>query len=90
MQSSQKTGNHSFWAKQNTKALAKAKYRATRQSITNIDYQIKYPNECRNNPDNRKGVCHPDAIKRITHEHEKRIQTVQVPKVIRPARTNRN
>ncbi len=78
------------WPKQTQKALLHQLQRSIDLARTNPDYQIKHPNECRNNPD-RKVLkeCHPDARKRICEEHEKILSLATVPDVDRPQRLNR-
>ncbi len=78
------------WKKQCLKALEKKKYRAIHLARSNPDYQIKYPNECRENPDRKVLLCcHPEAEKRILEEHEKILSLSIVPSVERPERLNR-
>ncbi len=78
------------WKTQCLKALEKQKYRAIHLARTNPDYQIKYPNECRSNPENKVLLCcHPEAEKRILKEHEKILMRALVPDVDRPKRMNR-
>ncbi len=50
---------------------ATEKRRSIHLARTNIDYQIKYPNEVRNNPEKKILLqCHPEAASRIHHECE--------------------
>jgi len=78
------------WHKATHRALEKQLYRAIHLARTNIDYQIKYPNECRDNPTGKKlEHCHPEAQKRILKEHEKILMLAIVPDVDRPKRLNR-
>ncbi len=78
------------WPKQIQKALEKKKYRAIHLARTNPDYQLKHPNECRDNPDRKVlTCCHPEAEKRILEEHEKMLRLAVVPSVERPKRMNR-
>ncbi len=79
------------WVKAQQKALDKKLYRSTVLRNHNKDYQIQFPNECRNLQScDHKTHVHPDAKKRITHEHKARILMVTPPKVIRPERWNRS
>ncbi len=79
-----------FWQKHAEKALAHQEYRAIHLARTNPDYQIKYPNECRDNPDRKiLECCHPEAHTRILEEHEKILRLSVVPAVDRPTRLNR-
>ncbi len=56
----------------------------------NPDYQIKYPNECRNlNSCDVKTHVHPDAKKRIVHDFQKKILAITPPTIQRPVRLNR-
>ncbi len=78
------------WKKACQRSLEKQLYRAIHLARTNIDYQIKYPNECRDNPTSKILIhCHPEAQKRILEEHEKILTLSIVPPVIRPERLNR-
>ncbi len=74
------------WQKATTRALKHQLYRAEKLARTNITYQLKYPNECR---DNTSGKCHPEAEKRILEEHEKILKNSMVPVVDRPKRLSR-
>ncbi len=76
------------WKKATERALRKQLYRARILAISNITYQIKYPNECKDYPD-RATKCHPEAYKRILEEHEKILQSSMVPVVDRPKRLSR-
>ncbi len=77
----------SFWGKHIHKALEKQLYRSTRLRL-NTDYQIKYPNECKNckSPSD----IHPDAKLRILKAHRQLCQQAQVPHWDAPKRLNRN
>ncbi len=78
------------WKKATTRALAKKLERAIHLARCNPDYQIKYPNECRENPERKLlTCCHPEAKKRILEEHEKTLTQSLVPVVDRPKRLNR-
>ncbi len=78
------------WAKQCEKALQHKETRAIHLARTNPDYQMKYPNECRDNPEKKVlTCCHPEATKRILEEHEKILRLSIVPDVERPKRLNR-
>ncbi len=74
------------WKKACARALKKQLYRAEQLARTNITYQIKYPNECR---DITPGKCHPEAEKRILADHEKILQNSMVPTVERPKRLSK-
>ncbi len=88
--------NHSItlgfnWEKATKRALEKKLYRAIHLARTNLDYQITYPSECRENSEKKiLSCCHPEAKKRITHDHLKILQLSVVPAVDRPKRMNRN
>ncbi len=78
------------WKKATNRALEHQYQRAIAEARTNITYQVKYPNECRDNPDCKiLHHCHPEAKKRILEEHEKILMTSTVPVVERPKRLNR-
>ncbi len=79
------------WLKHQQKALDKALYRSIHLARCNPDYQLKYSSECRDNPE-RKVLhsCHPEAQKRIEHDHSVRLHMVTPPKVERPQRLNRS
>ncbi len=79
------------WKKACSRALQKKLERAIHLARTNPDYQIKYPNECRDNPSKKiLSCCHPEAKLRILEEHEKILTLAVVPVVDRPKRLNRN
>ncbi len=72
------------------RALAKKKTRDISLKTCNPDHQIKYPNECRDNPEHKLlHQCHPEAEKRIEHDFKVAIQKTIVPVVDRPKRMNR-
>ncbi len=78
------------WKMAKTRALKKKFTRTISLATCNPDYAIKYPHECRDNPENKLlGQCHPEAIKRIEHDFNTAMQKVEVPTVERPKRTNR-
>ncbi len=78
------------WKKHCDKALKHAENRAIHLARCNPDYQIKYPNECRDNPENKVlPCCHPEAKKRLLEKHEKILQLAIVPPVDRPKRLSR-
>ncbi len=78
------------WPKAQKVALEKALYRTTVLRTCNPDYQIKYPNECRNLQScDVKTHVHPEAKKRIIHDQQVRIRKVTPPIVVRPVRLNR-
>ncbi len=79
------------WEKQCEKAYQHQLERAIHLARTNPDYQIKYPNECRENPERKLlKCCHPEAQKRILEKHEKILALAIVPIVDRPKRLNRS
>ncbi len=79
------------WEKATKRALAKKLERAIHLARCNPDYQVKYPSECRENPDKKiLSCCHPEAKKRITHDHLKILKLSLVPVVERPKRLNRS
>ncbi len=81
----------SFWERQQSKSLSKKLYRSIQLCRCNPDYQIKYPNEFRDlNKYASINKLHPEAMKRINHEHEVRLKMSTMPTVIRPVRLNRN
>ncbi len=83
-------GSKTFWEKHCEKALKHQKTRAIHLARCNPDYQVKYPNECRDNPDRKILLCcHPEAEKRILKEHENILKLSIVPPVDRPTRMNR-
>ncbi len=78
------------WVAQRKLAIIKAKQRSISLATCNPDYQVTYPNECRDNPENKLlKQCHPEASKRI----EKKLNLIQkramVPAVQRPSRMNK-
>lgn len=78
------------WSNQIEKTLLKKLDRQRHLERINPDTQRKYPNECRDNPKRElKLKCHPEAEKRIKHDHVKLVQASRVPPVQRPARPNR-
>ncbi len=78
------------WDKQRKKALKHQYQRSIDLARTNDDYKIKYPNECRENPECKVlKECHPEAQKRLLQEHEKILRLAVVPDVDRPVRLNR-
>ncbi len=83
--------SHVFnWKLQCEKAYKHQLYRAIHLARTNPDYQIKHPNECRENPDKKiLTKCHPEAESRILKDHEKILKTSIVPIVDRPKRLSR-
>ncbi len=76
------------WPIQRQKALKHQFQRSIDLARTNIDYQVEFPNECRDNPDH-KNTCHPEAKKRLIKKHEKILANAVVPPVDRPTRLNR-
>ncbi len=75
------------WKKATTRALQHQLTRAIHLARCNPDYQIKYPNECRDNPESKiLAECHVDAQKRIIDSHEKILKNSVVPVVDRPKR----
>ncbi len=83
--------NHPFtWPKATQRALKHALTRSIHLARTNTDYQIKHPNECRDNPDNKVlAHCHPEAEKRIIKDQAKIIERAFQPSVERPKRLSR-
>ncbi len=78
------------WKKATIRALEHKYQRSIAMARTNITYQIKYPNECRENSEHKILIhCHPEAKKRILEEHEKILLSSTVPVVDRPKRLNR-
>ncbi len=79
-----------FWKKQRDKAIAHRLIRSIHLQRGNLDYQIKYPNESADNPNNViKTSPHPEAKIRITKEFATMMKRANVPSVIRPKRLNR-
>ncbi len=78
------------WEKATQRALKHQLVRSIALARCNLDYQIKYPNECRENPEhNVLKECHPEAKKRILTKHELLLKLAIVPPVDRPKRLNR-
>jgi len=78
------------WHKEQSHALEKLLFN-TILLRANPDYQIKYPNECRNlSSCDTKTHVHPDAKKRITHDFQKKIKQITPPTIDRPVRLNRS
>ncbi len=75
----------SFWHVYEHKHLDKQLYRSIHLR-NNVDYRIRYPNECRNV---EIGKIHPDAKIRILKEHKHQLEKSMVPIVERPPRLNR-
>ncbi len=72
------------------RALKKQLYRAIHLCRTNPDYQLKYPQEVKQNPSKKLlRVPTQEAVKRINHEYEVRVRNNIVPTVERPKRLNR-
>ncbi len=86
------THNHTFlWKMATERALQKKLYRAIQLARNNPDYQLKYPQEHKQNPEGKVlSHCHKDAEIRITKEHITTLRNSQVPSVERPKRLNRN
>ena len=79
------------WQKACDRALKHKLTNAIHLARTNIDYQIKYPNECRDNPEHKiLKECHHEAFKRIMKDHEKMLVNTMTPVVIRPKRLSKN
>ncbi len=74
-----------FWHNYEHKHLEKMLYRSIHLR-NNVDYRIRYPNECRNV---EIGKLHPDAKIRILKEHQHQLEHAKVPTTIRPQRFNR-
>ncbi len=84
------TSRPKFWAKQIHLCEEKKLYRARVQSLTNPDYKIAHPAECRGNPEGKlQRECHPEAKIRILKELKKKIESSTPPTVKRPERFNR-
>ncbi len=79
------SGKLTFWHKYEHKHLEKMLYRSIHLR-NNIDYQIRFPNECKNVQD---GQVHPEAKIRILKEHQHQLERSQVPTTERPVRLNR-
>ncbi len=78
------------WRKATDRALDTRLRRAISLARCNPDYQLKYPNECRDNPTNEYvRHCHPEAEKRIIKEHMIILRKSLVPQVEKPVRFNR-
>jgi len=79
-----------FWKKQRDKALLKQLYRSIHLARCNPDYKLRYPNECRENPEHHiLSQCHPEAKKRICHQYETFCHRIDMPTVDRPMRLNK-
>ncbi len=79
------------WKQHQDKALKKKLYRSIHLARTNPDYQIKYPNELRDNPNNEvKSKPHKEAEIRIIADHTKMLKRNTLPLVVRPRRLSRN
>jgi len=79
------SGELTFWHKYEHKHLEKLLYR-TIHLRNNVDYRIRYPNECRNV---ENGKLHPEAKIRILKEHKHQLEKSMVPTTERPTRLNR-
>ena len=79
------TSKLTFWHKYEHRHLDKLLYRSIHLRL-NKDYQIRYPNECKNV---KTGEIHPEAKLRIMKEHSHQLERAQTPSVIRPERMNR-
>ncbi len=78
------------WKLATARALKHQYQRAIDEARTNITYQVKYPNETRENPDHKVlHHCHAEAKKRLLENHEKILMSSTVPSVERPKRVNR-
>ncbi len=74
--------SHGFtWKYATERALQHQYYRSIQLARTNIDYQVKYPNECKN---------HQEAEKRLLKEHELILKNSLVPTVDRPMRMSKS
>jgi len=76
------------WKLYRKKALLKKLERSIDLTRCNPDYQIAHPKECQDNPDHKR-ICHPDAIARIEHQHQKIVNNSIIPQIKRPRRFNR-
>ncbi len=80
----------SFWEHRKKVAIDTQLRRAIHLARCNIDYQVKHPNECRDNPEHKLlKKCHPEAEKRIRKDMEKLQARAEMPTVERPKRLNR-
>ncbi len=78
------------WHKATERAIQHQYYRAIHLARTNPDYQVDFPNECRDNPEKKVlNHCHIEAKKRLDHRHEQILRNAMVPVVERPERLNR-
>ncbi len=78
------------WQKATDRALKHQLQRAIALARTNLDYQTKYPNECRENSERKVLLnCHTEAEKRIVELHEKILKNSLVPTVDRPKRLSK-
>ncbi len=79
-----------FWEHRKAEAIKTQLRRAINLARTNPDYQMKHPNECRDNPSHKiLTQCHPEAKKRIIQEMTKKHHNAEMPTVERPKRLNR-
>ncbi len=78
----------SFWEKHREKGLNKRLQRSIHQARTNIDYQIKHPNEKPASGQIKKEP-HADAKKRIQDQQIKILKNSNVPTIVRPKRINK-
>ncbi len=81
-------GAETFWHKWQRKATEKEIQHSIHMLRTNPTYRKDHPAECRDNPECKKEV-HPEALKRITKDMEKKIEGAFSPTVKRPERRNR-
>ncbi len=72
------------------KAKEKKIYRSVILAKTNDDYRMKYPSEAKDCIKTTFKQPHPEAIKRIEHDHDLMCQLRLVPAVERPHRWSRN
>jgi len=82
---------HPFnWKMATKRALELQLRRSISLATCNPDYKIQYPNECRDNPENKlTHNCHPEAEKRLLKDHQAILAKSLVPTVERPQRMNR-
>ncbi len=80
----------SFWVRRKRIAIETQYERAINAARCNPDYQRKYPQEHKSNPECKiLKACHPDAKKRIEKEMLIKQRSSVIPTVERPKRMNR-
>ncbi len=79
------------WVHCKERALKHQLTRAIHLARCNPDYQLKFPNESKDNPKKEtRRECHKEASIRILQEHKRWLNFTGTPKVKRPSRWNRN